>query len=366
MGGAENQVARLISEWVRLGHTVEVAGHQIPNGEQAFGTVHVRTHRIATIMRLGRAARGLSYALSLAWIALRHGRAFDVVYCRGIGDGAMTLVALRALGMYRVPLVACPINARGKGDVAFIQSVPGWRRWAYWADHHIHTVNLINDKVEHELRSIGIESPRFTRVPNGIAIQQAPIRASSGATKRLIWTGRLEYQKGLDLLFDALSRLVNEGFDFRVLLYGDGDLREPLLSQVSSLGLEERVEFLAPIAPELIRQRLLEADVFVLPSRWEGMSNSALEAMEASLPVLCTRCGGIDRFVENSAGWVCEPGSDLALENVLREMMLCTTQEFLEKGRTARELVETNFSIESVASRNLTILREASESRSAR
>ena len=364
MGGAEHQVARLVAQWVSLGHCVEIAGQRIPNGEQSLGTAHVRTHRISTSMRLGRTIRGITYALSLAWIALRHTRGFDVVYCRAIGDGALTLVTLKALGIYHVPIVACPINAHGKGDIAFIRSVPGWRRFVRWADSYIHTINLINDEIRQELTSIGITSPRFTFVPNGINVKPAPVRTSTGAVRQLCWTGRMEHQKGLDLLLQALSRLAFDGFEFRLTLYGNGGMRELLSKQANSLGLDERVEFAGSIASEGVREHLLEADVFLLPSRWEGMSNAALEAMESGLPVLCTRCGGIDRFVEGTAGWVCDPESDAALEHVLREMLLAPTEEILEKGRAARRLVEETFRIERVAAENLELLRIAAESRS--
>ena len=79
-----------------------------------------------------------------------------------------------------------------------------------------------------------------------------------------------------------------------------------LLEQRRHLCLEKKVRFTGALAKETIRTKLADADVFLLPSRL-GMSNAALEAMEAGLPILLTRCGGIDTYIDENTGWICEP-----------------------------------------------------------
>lgn len=358
LGGAENQVARLVTAWAKAGVSVEVAGHRIPDGVQDLSGQAIRTHRMRAWSFGGRIGRALGYAVSMTGLVLRKRHVYDVVYCRGIGDGVLCLVVLKAMKLCKWPIMACPINARGAGDAAFVRSIPGWRWLARLIDRHVQAINLINTAIASDLRAIGIEQPRLSRVPNGIAIQDLPPRTFVAKVRRLVWTGRHSEQKGLDLLFLALASCRQQGIDFRLDLFGDGAQRDALIHQAEQLALTDCVRFRDPVAAEDVRPVLLAADIFVLPSRYEGMSNSALEAMEAGLPVLCTRCGGIDGYIEGEAGWVCDPNSVDGLREALLLMFATSDEGVLRLGRRARALVEQQFAIETVAAANLSLLAQ--------
>lgn len=358
LGGAENQMARLVAAWAEAGVSVEVAGHRIPNGRQVLSGQVIRTHRIRAWGFGGRVGRAIGYAMSMTWLVMRKRRAYDVVYCRGISDGLLCLVMLKASGLCRWPIMACPINARGAGDAAFVRSIPGWRWLAKLLDRHVELINLINVSIADDLKAIGIDRPRLSQVPNGIAIQRLLPRTSVSKVRRLIWTGRYSEQKGLDLLFLALASCRKRGINFILDLLGDGGQRDALVRQARHLGLVECIQFRDSVAADAVRSALSEADAFVLPSRYEGMSNSALEAMEAGLPVLCTRCGGIDAYIDGEAGWVCDPGSVDSLLDALLQMFSASDDEVLELGRCARALVEHRFAMESIAAANLSLLSQ--------
>lgn len=359
LGGAENQVARLVEAWVGQGHHVEVAGHRIPNGEARLGSATVRTHRIAVIDRLGRAGRAASYFVATARLLARLGAGFDVVYTRGLGDAAISICLLKAAGRTRLPpLVACPINARGAGDAAFIRSIPGWRRIAAAIDRHCDAINLIAPAIADDLAELGITTSRLSRIPNGIALAPPVTRAAVAPVRRLVWTGRLSAQKGLDLLLPALARVVASGRDFRLDLVGDGPEAPALAARCRELGLDGRVVFAGALHRDEIRGRLAAADAFVLPSRYEGMSNAALEAMEAGLPLLLTRCGGIDAYVDDGIGWLCPPEDTKSLFAALCRLLDAPDADLLARGRAARALAEREFEIGAVARRNADLLAE--------
>ncbi|MGO4703360.1 glycosyltransferase family 4 protein [Dyella sp. 2RAB6] len=359
LGGAENQVARLAAAWVRAGASVEVAGHRIPDGMQDVSGQTIRTHRIHSWSFGGRLGRAIGYAMSMAGLVMRKRHAYDVVYCRGISDGLLCLVMLKGMRLCKWPIMACPINARGAGDAAFVRSIPGWRWLARLVDRHVQVINLINTAIADDLKAIGIERPQLSRVPNGIAVQDLTPRISVAKVRRLIWTGRHSEQKGLDLLIPALALCRKQGIHFHLDLFGDGGQREALIRQVEHLGLADCIQFQDPVQMDAVRSILLQADVFVLPSRYEGMSNSALEAMEAGLPVLCTRCDGIDAYVDGEAGWVCNPNSIDDLTKALLQMFGVSDDDVLRLGRHARTLVEQRFAIEAVAAANLSLLSQA-------
>lgn len=363
LGGAENQVARLVEVWAGFGHHVEVAGHRIPDGEARLGAVVVRTHRIAVIDRLGRAGRAVSYFVSMARLLARIGRNFDVAYSRGLGDGAISICLLKAMGRLQLPLVACPINARGAGDARFIRSIPCWRRIVAAINRHCEAINIIAPAIEPDLAEIGVSGPRLSRIPNGIALAPAvPRQLAPSAPRSLIWTGRLSPQKGMDLLLPALARVVATGRDFVLEVVGEGPERDELESLTGRLGLSDRVVFRGLVDRVRVRNLLASADAFVLPSRYEGMSNSALEAMEAGLPVLLSRCGGIDSYVDDSSAWICDPDDEDSLFAALCRALDAPAAQLATMGQRARVLVEQNFEMTSIGRRNAALLAEVAQS----
>jgi glycosyltransferase involved in cell wall biosynthesis len=362
LGGAENQIARLVGCWAALGAHVEVAGHRIPDGEQLLGAHRIRTHRLRPWSIGGRLGRGLGYLLSLWRLAWRRRGDFDVAYCRGLGDGALALGLARALGLVDWKLVVVPINAGGTGDAHFLRSLPAWQLWCRVLDRNIDAFNLINTQVAADLDALGLGRASRWTIPNGIPLRPPRTHASPSAARRLVWTGRFEPQKGLDLLLPALATCMREGATFRLTLWGEGSLREQLRSLSLSLGLGNHVEFAGVRTAESIRDALLHADAFLLPSRYEGMSNSALEAMEAGLPVLCTRCGGVDEYVQDGAGWVCAPDDPQALLAALRRMFSESDESWLSRGMRARALVEARFAMDTIAAANLDLLERVTRS----
>ena len=352
LGGAENQVARLVAVWINMGHRVEVAGNRIPDGRVKLGSAEVRTHRIAVMNLAGRAGRATSYFLSLALLLRRVGSHFDLIYCRGLGDGAISVCLLKAIGAVRLPLVVCPMNARGAGDSHFLRSVPGYRLLAQLINRHCDAINIIASAIQSDLAELGIHRPRISNIPNGIPLGAPIRRPPPGPIRRLIWTGRLAAQKGIDVLLSALADVVAAGREFRLEIIGDGPDRPSLLKQCDTLGLGGRIRFSGAIPKEMIRAKLAGADVFVLPSRYEGMSNAALEAMEAGLPVLATRCGGIDNHIDPKTGWVCEPNDRQGLTASLLEVLDTPNARLSAMGSQARRLVERRFQIEAIGRQN--------------
>lgn len=357
LGGAENQVARLVESWAGMGHHVEVAGNRIPDGTLVLGNARIRTRHIASIDGAGRGARAASYFLSIARLLCKLGRNFEVIYCRGLGDGAISVCLLKAIRLVRLPLFASPINAKGSGDAHFIRSIPGWRRLIRHINKHCDAINIIAPAILPDLVELGIHSPRISHIPNGITIGEPILRSDPGQVRRLVWVGRLSTQKGLDILLTALSKVLVKGKDFRLEIIGDGPENPRLIQLCKQLGLEAKVRFTGALANASIRPKLLNADVFVLPSRYEGMSNAVLEAMEAGLPVLLTRCGGIDSYIDDRAGWVCEPNDVDSLTDALLRVLQAPAGDLLTMGEQARLLVERHFDINEIARENAGLMK---------
>jgi glycosyltransferase involved in cell wall biosynthesis len=87
------------------------------------------------------------------------------------------------------------------------------------------------------------------------------------------------------------------------------------------------------------------------------MSNAALEAMEAALPVVMTRCGGIDTYITKDVGWVCEPNDTETLQGALHQALEKDGDALLAMGQRARAVVMQEFQMGSIGRRNLELLQ---------
>jgi glycosyltransferase involved in cell wall biosynthesis len=125
-----------------------------------------------------------------------------------------------------------------------------------------------------------------------------------------------------------------------------------LLEQAATLapGL---IRFIGEIPPGEVPAHLDAADIFILPSRYEGMSNSALEAMERGLPLLITACGGIDTYVGADMGWVVPANDPVALASTLRMACDMPRPTLSTMGANCRRLAEQEFGMSRVAQRYL-------------
>lgn len=131
--------------------------------------------------------------------------------------------------------------------------------------------------------------------------------------------GRLTEQKNHALLLRAFARL-HSIQPLRLLVVGDGELRQQLEQQAAESGISAKVRFLGLRAD--VPAILNASDIFVLPSRWEGNPLSVQEAMASGLPVVATTVGGVPELVENGVSGLLVPSEDeAALANALQTLI---------------------------------------------
>jgi len=354
MGGAEMQASRLIEAWCDAGHEVRCFGRRMGPGPVTIGRHGVEVRRIRTIDFLGRAGRALSYAASLSWLLLRHRRWADIVYTRFLGEAAATAAVWKSAGLLDAPLVATPANTRGSGDTQLLRSLPFGDAVLRFVDRHCDAINLIAADMVDELRAVGFRGENFTRIPNGIALRPLAPRDAAGPA-RWIAVGRLAPQKGYDLLLDALSRIRARLSAGQVRIVGDGPERERLQAQAAALGIADKIEWCGERTPDEVARLLDASHLFLLPSRYEGLSNAAIEAMERGLPMVLTRCGGIDHYVDAGTGWVVEVGDVDGLAAALTHASEAGTPALISMGRAARAVAEREFDMDVVAHRYLAL-----------
>lgn len=123
---------------------------------------------------------------------------------------------------------------------------------------------------------------------------------------RLISIGRLERQKGHDILLEALSRMTQ--IPWELTLVGDGSLRDDLYDRAVLLRIHDRVRFVGTVLD--VAPLLAICDAVVMPSRWEGIGLVIMEGMAAGRPVIASRVGGIPELLEHGKTGLLVPSED--------------------------------------------------------
>ena len=202
----------------------------------------------------------------------------------------------------------------------------------------------VSEAVKRSLVAAGADAERVWVIPGGVALDGyvgvPPL--VPGVVGAL---GRLSFEKGFDVLVDAVPRLAGAGI--RVLLAGDGPQREALSRQVADLGLSEAVSLVGFV--DAVPAFLGRTGVFVLPSRSEGLGLVLVEAMAAGRPVVATRVGGIPEVVvDGETGFLVEPEDAGALAGAIARVLGDPALAF-RLGEAGRRRAQAVFSAERMA-----------------
>ncbi len=164
-----------------------------------------------------------------------------------------------------------------------------------------------------------------------------------------LFIARLVEQKGISYLIEAVRICVSEfGLNnFKMVIIGDGPLRERLLEVIRAHQLENHIFLVGEIRD--LNPYLTEADIYVDSSLWSGLSLAVIKAMEASLPVIITDTGGAREITDNGKyGYLCRSASASALAEKIK---LCV-QSRIQKNHQSAEFIQANFS-DKVLSENI-------------
>lgn len=155
-------------------------------------------------------------------------------------------------------------------------------------------------------------------------------------TNLFITVGRLQKQKNQKLLIDAFCDFSKEFPDFRLDIYGEGELRDDLQRQIEKLGLETKVELKGRC--EHLDKVMPRAKAFVMSSDYEGTSNAMLEAMYIGLPVISTRVSGATELIRNDVnGYLVGLNDRKGLTDALKKIALSPDSGFA-MGKAASDI----------------------------
>lgn len=297
----------------REGSWLARAAHQVWNFTRF--AVYVAAHRPRVVHI--KSSSGVNFAQSALYCLIARLALRRVLLQLHSGDFADWYQSRSALGRF-----AIRIALRLPGEILVLSEC--WREFV---------AHLVPRKLIHV-------------VPNGVELPALPPRPSaSGASLRVVTIATLGAHKGHFDILAAAARL--RGQPIRFMLAGpDGTSGRGEGEQVRRRALEldllRSVEFLGPLGPAEKWDLLASADVFLLPSRAEGMPNAVLEAMAASLPVVTAPVGSLPEMLGEGARFV-KPSDPADLAAALLELLHDPTRR-AAMGRSNRARVEARYS----------------------
>ncbi|MCI0555204.1 MAG: glycosyltransferase family 4 protein [Anaerolineae bacterium] len=201
-----------------------------------------------------------------------------------------------------------------------IEAFPRWRQILHSVLINIgiaHTLIAVSEQTRQQAMDEGVWENRITVIPNGVKpldtslVNRVVVRKDLGLNESdifLLSIGRLTYQKGHEFLVQAMSEVVNHFPNAKAGICGDGPLHSQLEKQILQAGLSNHVRLLG--AWEDVSPLLASTEIFILPSRWEGLSRALMEAMAAGLPVIAAQVDGIRDLITDGVNGLLVPSED--------------------------------------------------------
>lgn len=350
-GGPIFSVHALCAALVRHGHEVAVVTTNVDGpGISAVpvGQCIERDGVSVTYFETGhgrRLYRSPAMAQALAALAPSH----DVIHVHAVFLWP-TLAAVRAARNARLPIVISP---RGMlvGDLIRRKSRLAKSAWINIVERrnlsHASLLHFTSQIERDEYDHLGLPARPSVVIPNGVELSSfAAAQRQTGSPPVILFLGRINWKKGLDLLIPAMVHVP----DARLVIAGNDE--EGLSAQLQSLAREanvaHRIQFVGEVDKTEKDRLLALANVLVLPSYSENFGNAVLEGMAAGVPVVVTPQVGLAPAVEQAGAGIVVPGNPEALGHALAAL-LADPEKQKQMGDRGRRAAVERFSWYSVA-----------------
>lgn len=311
-GGGANACYFLTREFSRRGHSVHVVTANFEDRSQQENLDGVLLHRLNSKRKnrehcsfsemLSFLVKALPYAqklhienafdICLVFFGIPSGpvgyilkKKYDLPYLIRFGGGDIPGFQQRFVFAYKI--LAPAIHRIWAGADALVANSSGLRDMALAFD----------DSKQFDVICNGVDSEYFTPNEN----KGSNSKQSDEKTLTILFVSRLIERKGLQYFIPTLSDLMNTtGRKLQLIVVGDGPYREVLEAMVDEYHLRDQILFVGQKNRDEILLYYQNADLFILPSKKEGMPNVVLEAMACGLPIVMTKCEGSSELIDGN------------------------------------------------------------------
>ena len=254
-----------------------------------------------------------------------------------------------------------------------IEGIPRWRErlHSWMVNFDIAQILVtVSEKTRRISLAEGVKAERISVIQNGITPvpfeggSRLEVRTAAGIGPDdlfLLSVGRLVDAKAHDILVSAMPTVLKEFPNAKVGICGDGVLRSNLEAQIKSLGLVDSVKLLGE--QNNVAKFLSSADVFVLPSRSEGLPMALLEAMSIGLPVIATKLEGLNEVVIEGVHGLFAPIDDAVVLAQVILQLLGDRSMRIRMGAAAQQRVNEVYSMDRTGKQYLALMLRLLESK---
>ncbi|HNS44326.1 MAG TPA: glycosyltransferase [Alphaproteobacteria bacterium] len=334
VGGVERMSTTLMNELVKRGHEVFLFTWDEREDAKAFYPIDEKikwtklamgdpTHKASLLLRLKRALKVRKILNSIRP---------DIVL--GFQEGSFVTLKLYGLGL-GIPMI-CAIR-ESPFRYAYIEAKP-----PFWFSCQIFRL-AASVTVQFERYKAAFPKflwPTIKVTPNHIfpAAELADTDGKSGERKILLSTGRLSPEKNHKILVEAFAKISDELPDWDLVIVGKGGQEEPLKKQTSALPESVAARIHLPGPTDDVPSWLKQAQLFCLPSKWEGFPNALAEAMAHGLPCVgFAECDGVRDLIDHGKTGILAAGNDDA------STLAVTLRKLMESSELRRTMGQAGF-----------------------
>lgn len=351
VGGTEKQAFTLASSLVKKGIQVKIITSRFDRTWQKREIIDdVEVVRLCSprIKVLGACI----FLTCLAGYLIRHRNQYSLIHAFQIGYTS-SLSIVTGILLRKPSLLKLASSGRG-GDIQRAQRTL-WGKVFLCMAKKASRIIIVSRTVEEELVAESVDHAKLCPISNGVDLnayhhggEKSQARKELGIPdkKTIIYTGRLSPEKGVDFLVRSFSK-VKQSLNCQLVIIADGPEKKYIMRIIDRFEVSDAV-LLMPTVDD-VPSYLKAADLFILPSRFEGLSNALLEAMACSLPIVSTRVGGsIDIIKEGINGLLVDSESDEQLIDAIARVFSDPTLAS-SLGENARKSIETHHDMDSIA-----------------
>ena len=338
VGGAERQLEGLLENFNLNNVSVTVFTRMVqrcPKYEKL--PTHDLYRLSAFIPKMGF---GISLFLHLIWFR----RKFDLIHCHSL-SGQSSLICVLIGVLLRKPVILKVTRSGEDAQIANLKKSFFGRILLSILKNGTTKFIAITGEVKNELINLDVHEKKIKEIPNGVDVFKREKNLNQKSIS-ILTIGRLIDRKRIDMLIDLIPE-VNKTFEVTLTIAGSGPNEKKLMKQAKNLQISEKIIFLGEIEKDEIEYHLAQANIFVLPSSSEGMSNALLEAMSAGLPsIVANIAANRTLIMDGKTGKMFTDSS--SLKKAIIE--LCHDFELRESiGKSAQNLINEKYSFNKIA-----------------
>jgi len=198
-------------------------------------------------------------------------------------------------------------------------------------------------QLKHVAQTFVRQRNKLVVIPNLIDAEANEIHDAVINLNNILYIGRFEREKGIEILLYAFVNILNMGFNVKLLLIGDGSLMPWIRNFININKLNDRVIVTGFIEQKKVYEFLKQGGIFVLPSFTEGMSNSLLQAMMFGLPIIVTNVGGSTELIRNEENGLVIPVSSVEQLTEAIVRLLNDPRLAIRLGMSAKDFIRRRF-----------------------